>query len=115
MGLKIQDDNEYVQHARNGSTNISDVSYDSADEQQSKTVWMFDEQSVQKLRIHDRPKKMSKLFDNCDSMLDDESNDKTTDLFQMATEQSDITASLYLFKDDTNSYQDSDRSSHNHE
>ena len=59
-GLKIHDGSEREKHTRNGSTNISELSNESANEQQSKTVWLFDEESVQKLRLPNRSKKASK-------------------------------------------------------
>ena len=118
-GLKIHDGSEQREkhHTRNGSTNISELSNEYESEQ-SKTVWMFDEESVQKLRLPNRSKKENKSFENCDSILDDQSNHQATDQFQMpAEEHSDVTASLFLFRDDEvdSSQDDSSRSSHYHE
>lgn len=110
-GLKIhEDDTQHHEHKRHGSTNISEQSYESASEQQSKTKWLFDEESVQKLRLSIRPKKATKQFDHCDSILDDE-QEKADDQFKMTAEQSNVTASLFLFRDETDSQDDSDRSS----
>ena len=114
-GLKIQDGIKPEKHTRNGSTNISELSNESASEHQLKTVWLFDEDSVQKLRLPNRSKKATKSFDNCDSILDDQSNGQATDPFQMAAEHSDVTASLFLFTDEVNSQDDSSLSSHHHQ
>ena len=87
-GLNIQ--NEHIQepdHRRNGSSDTSDVSYESASEKLQKTVWLFDEESVEKLRIQKPAKKATKPFEYCDSILDDaKSNDKADDVFKLAAQ-----------------------------
>ena len=77
-------------------------------------MWLFDEESVQKLRVNIRPKKATKSFDYGDSILDDV-NEKAGDQFKIAAQKSNVTASLFLFRDETDSQDDSDQSNADHE
>ena len=104
-GLKILDNISH-QFTSNRTANFSEHSYESEGEQISKNVRHFREDSVSDLRLPKRVKNKAKPFEYENSFLEEKPTDSIKDdPFKMTEEQNnDVTASLYLFKDDADSF-----------
>lgn len=104
-GLKILDNISH-QFTSNRTAHFSEQSYESEGEQTSNNVRHFREDSVSDLRLPKRAKNKAKPFEYENSFLEEKLTDSVKDdPFKMTEEQNnDVTASLFLFKDDADSF-----------